>query len=44
MIDLREKFPSEYVSDFYYIKTFPHKHQMDGSFAVALRKKFSSED
>jgi 16S rRNA (cytosine967-C5)-methyltransferase len=38
-VDLREKLPSPYIADFYYIKTFPHKHQMDGSFAVVLQKK-----
>jgi 16S rRNA (cytosine967-C5)-methyltransferase len=39
LVDLRGKIPDAYISDFYYIKTFPHKHEMDGSFAAVLQKK-----
>ena len=30
--------PEEVVTDGSYIETFPHRHSMDGSFAVRLRK------
>jgi 16S rRNA (cytosine967-C5)-methyltransferase len=39
MVKLRKIIPLVYVSDHYYIRTFPHKHHMDGSFAVLLQKK-----
>ena len=38
MIDLRDLVPVSYISDHYFIRTFPHKHQMDGSFAALLHK------
>lgn len=31
--------PDKYIHHHFYIQTFPHKHRMDGSFAVLLRKK-----
>jgi len=39
LVDLRGKIPAAYISDFYYAKTFPHRHEMDGSFAVLLQKQ-----
>ncbi len=36
---LRGKIPDPYLSDNYFIHTFPHKHRMDGTFAAALLKK-----
>lgn len=39
MVKLERTIPLAYVSDYYYIRTFPHKHHMDGSFAVLLQKK-----
>ncbi|MEJ2634956.1 MAG: 16S rRNA (cytosine(967)-C(5))-methyltransferase RsmB [Calditrichia bacterium] len=37
--DLRSLVPAVYLEDRYFVKTFPHKHKMDGSFAARLRKK-----
>ena len=31
--------PDKYIHHHFYVQTFPHKHRMDGSFAVLLRKK-----
>jgi len=39
MVKIGENIQPAYVSDFYYVRTFPHKHHMDGSFAVLLQKK-----
>lgn len=38
-VKIGKKIQPAYVSDFYYVRTFPHKHHMDGSFAVLLQKK-----
>jgi 16S rRNA (cytosine967-C5)-methyltransferase len=38
-IKLEEMIPPGYITDYYYIRTFPHKHLMDGSFAVLLQRK-----
>ncbi|MEZ4747173.1 MAG: 16S rRNA (cytosine(967)-C(5))-methyltransferase RsmB [Calditrichia bacterium] len=37
--DLRKDVPQHYLWDRYSVRTFPHRHQTDGSFAVRLRKK-----
>jgi 16S rRNA (cytosine967-C5)-methyltransferase len=39
MLKINKNIPAEYISEYYYIRTFPHKHLMDGSFAVLLQKK-----
>ncbi len=31
--------PSRYLDGVYFIRTFPHRHHMDGSFAVRFRRK-----
>jgi 16S rRNA (cytosine967-C5)-methyltransferase len=36
---LSGKLPEKYISEHFFIRTFPHKHDMDGSFAVGLRAK-----
>jgi 16S rRNA (cytosine967-C5)-methyltransferase len=35
---LQDLVPGKYLGTKYYVQTFPHKHQMDGSFAVRLKK------
>jgi 16S rRNA (cytosine967-C5)-methyltransferase len=39
MVKIGDTVPPAYISDFYYVRTFTHKHHMDGSFAVLLQKK-----
>jgi len=39
LIDLRGLLPASYISEHYFIRTFPHKHHIDGSFAALLHKK-----
>ncbi|UCF65321.1 MAG: 16S rRNA (cytosine(967)-C(5))-methyltransferase RsmB [bacterium] len=39
LIDLRGLLPDSYISEHYFVRTFPHKHLMDGSFAALLSKK-----
>jgi 16S rRNA (cytosine967-C5)-methyltransferase len=36
--DLSEAIPKKYLWHKNYVRTFPHKHKMDGSFAAVLRK------
>ncbi len=36
---LEGKIPDTYIRDRYFVYTFPHKHQMDGSFAAVLKKQ-----
>jgi 16S rRNA (cytosine967-C5)-methyltransferase len=36
--DLSEAVPKKYLWHKHYVRTFPHKHKMDGSFAALLRK------
>ncbi len=38
---LRDIVPEKYLSNKNYIRTFPHRHQMDGSFVARLRKAVS---
>ena len=30
--------PNEYLADKYFVRTFPHRHNLDGTFAARLRK------
>jgi 16S rRNA (cytosine967-C5)-methyltransferase len=36
--DLSGCIPEQYLAGKYYVRTFPHKHKIDGSFAVRIRK------
>lgn len=36
--NLQGRVPDKYLGSKYYVRTFPHRHQMDGSFAARLRK------
>ncbi|MFZ0388928.1 MAG: 16S rRNA (cytosine(967)-C(5))-methyltransferase RsmB [Calditrichia bacterium] len=35
---LTDLIPGKYLGNKYYVRTFPHKHQMDGSFVARLRQ------
>ncbi len=38
LIKIKDQVPEKYISDMYFVYTFPHKHHMDGSFAAVLQK------
>jgi len=39
LASLLEYVPIQYLWDAKHLRTFPHKHEMDGTFAVRLEKK-----
>jgi 16S rRNA (cytosine967-C5)-methyltransferase len=39
LMKLKDRIPEKYLSGASFVRTFPHKHAMDGSFAVGLRRK-----
>ncbi len=41
LVKLSNLIPMKYLSDQYFIRTFPHKHGMDGSFAAAFQKNLN---
>jgi 16S rRNA (cytosine967-C5)-methyltransferase len=38
LLKIKNQIPEKYISEHYFVYTFPHKHHIDGSFAALLRK------
>ncbi|MBN2365841.1 MAG: 16S rRNA (cytosine(967)-C(5))-methyltransferase RsmB [Calditrichaeota bacterium] len=43
LLRLKNRIPEKYITHKYFVYTFPHKHQMDGSFAALLQKGAASK-